>query len=106
MLLVIMPYLNDYLQSTKFDSEKWILSQKETESNEQLRWSMRRDLLKNYHLKEKSKEEIFKLLGKLTNEFGNKIYYNLGPATIGINMGTLEIEFQNNKVKIYRIFSG
>ncbi|MFT6783503.1 MAG: hypothetical protein ACJA1A_003443, partial [Saprospiraceae bacterium] len=29
-----------------------------------------------------------------------------GPATIGINMGTLEIEFQNNKVKIYRIFSG
>ena len=67
---------------------------------------MRRDLLKNYNLKEKSREDILKLLGKSSNEHENKNYYNLGPATIGIDMGTLEIEFENNKVIKYRIFSG
>lgn len=105
-LFFSMPYINDYMNATPFHSQKWIEAEKETEGNWKDRWNMRRDLLANYNLKGKSKEEIIKLLGKPHQESENEMYYSLGPATTGIDMGTLLIKFVNKKVQSYRVYSG
>lgn len=106
VLFISMPYINDYMNATPFNSQKWIEAENETEENWKDRWNMRRDLMANYDLKGKSKEEIIKLLGRPSGESENQMSYSLGPAIIGIDMGTLLIKLENEKVQSYRVYSG
>lgn len=104
VLFITMPYIGDYMNAIPFDSQKWVEAENEKKWKD--RWNMRRDLLENYSLKGQSYYEIIKLLGKPSREQENEMSYNLGPAIIGIDMGTLIIKLENKKVKSYRVYSG
>lgn len=93
------------MNAIPFDSHEWIKAEIETEENWKNRWNMRRDLLANYDLKGQSNEEIIKLLGKPSRKTENELYYSLGPALIGIDMGILVFELENKKVKRYSVYS-
>ncbi|MDA9773539.1 hypothetical protein N9B82_01165 [Saprospiraceae bacterium] len=100
LLLFSMPYIDDYLRATEFNSEKWNNS-----SNDQ-RWDMRRDLLKKDNLIGKTKKDIIDILGIPDREGRDMIHYDLGPAIIGIDMGRLEIEFVRDTVVSCSVWSG
>jgi hypothetical protein len=85
-----------------FDSEKWKNCKFNSEDGFSLRWDMSEDLIKNYGLIGKDTTDIFNLLGteKLDCYNGKCIArYVLGGCRSGIDMGTLELTFENGKVK-------
>lgn len=102
---VFKPDINDYFNRTKFNSTEWI-NWEDTESTFGLRWNMTHDLIKNYNLKGKTKEEIKALLGNPSSEYKNEMSYFLGLTGHGINTGSLTLKFENEKVIEVKIWQG
>lgn len=83
-----------------FDTEKW-KSWNINESETNLRWDMANDLIENYHLKGKTKQEILELLGDPIGGLdpsSDVFSYDLGPCRRGIDFGGLYITFKKGKV--------
>ena len=92
-------------EGQKFDSNQW-KSWSESENSPDLRWRMHKDLLKSYKLKTFDRNKIIDLLGNPDYETVNEYYYNLGYTGHGINIGTMVIIFEKNKVSKILILDG
>jgi|SRR5690554_6257119 len=83
-----------------FNSEKWKNWEIRSSENH-LRWDMTDDLVENYGLVGKTRNEILLLLGKPDNNIDgteNELFYDLGPCRRGIDYGALLIYFKNDTV--------
>lgn len=104
-IIVSKPYIENYSNRTKFESEKW-KTWKESEDEMSFRWNMVKDLEDNYSLKGMKGKEIVELLGEPEMKSDTEWAYYLGMAGHGIDTVTLSLTFENGKVKTYRIFRG
>jgi|GEM_PF-3307597 len=83
-----------------FDSEKWKNWELKSSENH-LRYDMSDDLVENYNLVGKSRQDILNLLGdpdSIKKGLKEKYFYNLGPCRRGIDFGVLYIYFENDLV--------
>ena len=63
-----------------------------------LRWDMMNSLRKNHELKGMTKTEIIELLGVPNSELNSSFTYHLGYSKRGVNMGYLDIKFDENGI--------
>jgi hypothetical protein len=103
--IVSKPYLHNYSNRTKFDSEMW-KNWEESEDEMSLRWNMITDLEDHYKLPGMTDEEIVDLLGESGAKSNIEWTYYLGIAGRGIDTSTLRLTFENGKVKSYQITKG
>tara|TARA_R110002049_G_scaffold259060_4_gene434800 strand:+ start:1009 stop:1305 length:297 start_codon:yes stop_codon:yes gene_type:complete len=89
--------MSNRLSEPTFASDRW-KKWTETESEMTLRWDMMNSLRKNHELKGMTKTEIIELLGMPDSERISSFTYNLGFSKRGINMGYLDINFNENGI--------
>lgn len=92
-------------EQREFNSNEW-KNWTESEANPSTRWSMHKNLLKEYDLKGMKKDFILELLGKPSSETNNKYYYQLGYTGRGINVGTMIIIIENDIIIDIEIIDG
>ena len=101
--MVFSPTVNDYLNRTEFDSDKW-KSWEESESELTLRWDMVSDLTSDYELVGMTVQEVESLLGEPNQLSKDSFYYYLG--SLGIDTGTLHLTIENGVVTDYKVYRG
>lgn len=87
-----------------FDSEKW-KNWVETEWEPDLRWQMRRNLIRKYKLVGMSESEIIDLLGQPYQSTNTIFSYYLGMTGTGVNIGTLIIRFEEGYATAYELYN-
>jgi hypothetical protein len=102
LTLIFLVGLMTSCNNVDFDSNKWKNCKFNSKDGYSLRWDMSEDLMKNYDLIGKDTTEIFNLLGTEKLDCYNVkciARYVLGGCRRGIDTGTLELTFENGKVK-------
>ncbi|WP_397363444.1 hypothetical protein [Olleya sp. R77988] len=93
LVLAFFSYLF-YEPQYDFNKEKWA-------KNKNKRYEMRDDLIESEILKDKSKTEIFELIGNPDNIYSDDIWiYNLGISNpgLGLQFNSLELSFKNERI--------
>ena len=104
LTIVVLGFVGLYYSQSKhaFESDKW-KEWVESEENLNMRWQMIDSLTFKHNLIGLNKAEIKSLLGDPTTENTNSWSYNLGPTGMGINYGSLRIEFNETIVTQYKV---
>ena len=107
VLFVLGFSLKGNIPHERFDSDKWITADLNSEVNWSLRWDMMNSLRNNNKLIGKSKKEIIELLGEPESKSNSEYIYYLGYTKRGINTGTLTIKFSSEgRVLDYKVWEG
>jgi hypothetical protein len=105
LFIVASPSIDNYFSRTDFDSEKW-KNWTMTEDEWTLRWDMTHDLQESHELNGMTEEQVIELLGQPGSQSKIEWTYDLGMARRGINTGTLNLTFENGKVKTHHVRTG
>lgn len=102
--IIIGFLLKGNFSGAEFNSEKWKNFNGNKENEWSLRWDMMNSLRNNYELEGMTKEKVKELLGEPDSQYQNKFNYYLGFAKSGIDVGNLNIFFnENGIVKSYHV---
>ena len=88
-------YSMNRLTEPKFDSERW-KTWMQTESELSVRWEMMNSLRRNHQLVGMTKFELIEMLGEPEWKENENFVYDLGFARIGVEVGYLTFEFDDN----------
>ena len=90
---VFWPDVRDYVAPQHFTPERWEQAEHLNLDNGLYRWRMRHSLVRQHDLVGMTRSEVEALLG-LSGERG-RLVYGLGPASRGIDFGSLELRLDS-----------
>ncbi len=87
------PDVRDYVAPQHFTPERWEQAEYLNLDNGLYRWRMRHSLMRQHELAGMTRGEVERLLGPGVG--GSDLVYGLGPASRGIDFGTLELRLDS-----------